>query len=192
MRALSFTLIISSLYLTSVGQDFDKTAIALNNQASELMVLGAYNDSALILLDKAIEIEPDYHVAYGNRANIFVQKRDFPKAIESMQKSVLAKPDLAEGVCMLAMLYDHVGQEKLATLNYRKAIEIYDARLESHDKLKLSNEMNRAWTFVLLGETEKGMKELKGLLIKNPGDMTLNMFVNLKKQEFLENMFGKH
>ena len=190
LRQFSFIIIVCGFYLVSCGQTYDKDAIALNNQAmTEVFPRNA--DSALILLDKATELDPDYYLAYSNMATIYIQKRDFPSATECIEKSVSSNPELAEGVSLLGMLYDHAGKSAKAKEQYQKAVELYDKRLAKSDKHLQANEMNRAWTLVMLGETEKGRALLKDLLNENPDDMTLQMFVNLGKEEYLESLFGE-
>ena len=168
-------------------QSYDKKAIALNNRASELM--NTKPDSALILLNQATEIDPDYYLAHNNKINLFISKGEFDKAIESAEKGVKAKPDLAEAITMLGMLYDYKEQPDKAKEQYAKALEIYNRRLENSDKDVFANKLNRAHTLLLLEKQEEGQKEIERLLQENPNDPTIQMLVEFDKKEYLDDLF---
>ena len=184
---LTITLLCSFSCNSQNKQSYDEKAIALNNRASELIITKP--DSALILLNQATEIDPDYYLAHNNKINLFISRGEFDKAIESAEKGVKAKPDLAESVTMLGMLYDYKGQTDKAREQYTKALEIYNRRLENSDKNEFDNKLNRALTLLLLEKLEEGQKEIERLLQEYPNDSKIQMLVDFDKQQYLNNLF---
>jgi tetratricopeptide (TPR) repeat protein len=168
---------------------YDKEVIELNNRAIELMISNP--DSALIILDKATEIDETYYVAYSNKVNIYISNGNFDQAIHSAKKEVHAKPDLAEAVTMLGMLYDYTGQIDKAGEQYDKAIDLYNNRLTTSDKHKQANRLNRAHTLLLLGKGAEGQNEIQQLLKENPDDFAIQMLVDFDKDKYLNDLFGQ-
>jgi tetratricopeptide (TPR) repeat protein len=168
-------------------ENYDKEAIVLNNRATEIMISNP--DSALILLNKATDIDETYYVAHINKVNIYISNGNLDQAINSAKKGVKAKPDLSEAVTFLGMLFDFTGQTDKADEQYQKAIELYDNRLKTSDKDKQANRLNRAQTLLLLGNVTEGQKEVQQLLIENPDDFTIQMLVDFNKDRYLNNLF---
>jgi tetratricopeptide (TPR) repeat protein len=170
-------------------ENYKKEAIELNNRAIELMV--SNSDSALLLLNKATVIDETYYVAHNNKVNIYISNGDFDQAIHSAKKGVKAKPDLVEAVTILGMLYDYTGQTDKANEQYQKAIDLYNIQLTISEKDKKENRLNRAHSFLLLGNKAEGQKELQQLLIENPDDFTIEMLVDFDKDRYLNDLFGQ-
>src|SRR5690606_26569825 len=125
--------------------------------------------------DKATKIDDRYYVAHNNKVTIYISQGNLDQAINSAKKGVKAKPDLAEAVTMLGMLYDYTGQTDKAKEQYQKAIGLYDNRLKKSDKDKQANRLNRVHTLLLLGNETEGQREVKNLLKENPDDFTIQM-----------------
>jgi Tfp pilus assembly protein PilF len=193
MRYIRDILILLSVLTVSCTAQTEKKnrqeAIDLNNQAVKIM--SENPDSALKLLDRAIEIDKSDYSFYSNKANIFIARKDYAKAISSAEKAVEAKPDLAESVLFLGMLYDKTNQTEKAKKQYEQAISLFDNRLKTQDKYEQSNRMNRAVSQLLLGQVEQGKKELKKLLAENPDDTTLQYLQDFDKEKYLNEIMGK-
>jgi Tfp pilus assembly protein PilF len=182
-------IILTVSCITQTDKKNKQEAINLNDQAIKLMTENP--DSALILLDKAIEIDNSNYIFHSNKANIFIARKDYARAISSVEKAVEVKPDLAESVMFLGMLYDRNNQNEKAKKQYEKAVILYDNRIEKHDQYEQSNRMNRAVTLIFLGQVEQGKNELKKLLSDNPDDMTLQHFQDFDKEMYLNEILGK-
>lgn len=172
IRNILLLLYVLTVSCTALTEKKNKQeAIDLNNQAVKIM--SENPDSALKLLDRAIEINKSDYLFHANKANIFIARKDYARAIISAEKAVETKPDLAESVLFLGMLYDKTKQTEKAKKQYEQAILLFDNRLKTHDKYEQSNRMNRAISLLLLGQVEQGKKELKKLLAENPDNITL-------------------
>lgn len=193
MRYILNIIILLSILTVSCTPQTDKKnqqeAIDLNNQAIKIM--SENPDSALILIDKAIEIDKNNYLFYSNKANVYIARKDYAKAIISVEKAVEIKPDLAESDLFLGMLYDITNQTEKAKKQYENAILLFDNRLKKQDKYEQSNRMNRAVTLLLLGQIEQGKKELKKLLTENPEDPVLQYLQDFNKEKFLNEILGK-
>ncbi len=191
MKHSNIILLISVLISFSCDsqneQGYDKKAIALNNYATELMLNKP--DSALLLLNEATEIDPDYYLAHNNKINLFITKGEIDKAIRSAEKSVELKPNIAEAVIMLGMLYDYNGNTDKAKEQYSKALDIFKKRLETSDKNKFENRLNRAYALLLLGEKKEGKTEIQKLLQENPNDYTIQILADFDKEQYLTDLF---
>jgi tetratricopeptide (TPR) repeat protein len=172
---------------SKTSETFDEEAVALNNQATEIMIVNP--DSALILLDKAIEIDPNFSAAYSNMATIFCSKGDYENAIKSANLLTKVDPDLAEAVTFLGMLYDFTGQPDNARVQYQRAIELYNKRLSTTAKNKQANRFNRAHVLLLIGDQSTGGQEVQSLLHENPDDSTIQMLVDFDKDKHLSAIF---
>lgn len=191
MRHINIILTLLTLLTVSCNSqthpDIDKEAIALNNQAIE--IIHSDPDSALRLLDKATDIDKDYYVAYNNKVSVYCSKGDYDNAIKAAVQGLKVKPDLAEAVTMLGMLYDYTRQPDKAKEQYKKAIDLYDNRIATSDKDKQANRLNRAHALLLLGNETEGQKEVRELLKENPDDFTIQMLVDFNKNKYLNDLF---
>lgn len=172
-----------------MDKNYDQKAISLNNRATEL--IHKEPDSALTLLNKAIDIDETYHVAHMNKVNIYVSKGDFDQAIKSAEQGVNSKPELAESVTMLGMLYDYTGHRNKAQEQYSRALDIYNSRLKNSDQDKKENRVNKAHTLLLLDRTSEGKNEVDKLITEYPDDMTIQMLVDFEKDKYLNGLFGQ-
>ena len=194
----AINLIISLLIFISILQscngqdkkpDYNPKAIEYNNKAVQLMQRMDY-DSALILFDKAIEIDKNYYLPYSNMTGIYLSKKQFDKALQASDKVVEIKPDLAEGWTFAGMLYDRQGDSLTAIKYYKKSIKIYDDRIINPDKKKdlYANRLNRAVSLILLGQESEGKDELRKLKAENPDDIMVDEFIKINKQDYIRQL----
>lgn len=171
--------------------EFDKNAIELNNTAIKLSTEQKC-DSALVLLDKAIEIDPNNYLFHSNKANIYCQLKKFQEASSEVDKAIKIKPDLAEGWTIGGMLFDIQGDSVKAKEYYQKSIEIFDKRILDPEKKKfiLANRLGRAVSLILSGKEQEGRSELKKIKKENPNDQTTDMFLETTKKEIINQIFG--
>jgi tetratricopeptide (TPR) repeat protein len=170
--------------------NYNPEAIELNNKACELMK-NQMNDSALILLDKATSIDKTYYTAYGNKIEIYCQRKDYLKAIIEAENELKAKPDLAEAWTFTGLLYDWRGDTIKAKDYYQKSISLYDKRISNEDYKEnlISNKLNRAVSLILLGNEKAGKDELKKLKELNPDEFNIDEFLKMSRQDYLRQSF---
>ncbi len=191
ISALIFITILQSCKGQEKKPDYNPKAIELNNKAVQLMQRMDY-DSALIYFNKAIEIDKSYYVPYSNMTGIYLNKKQFDKALQVSDKVIEIKPDLAEGWSFAGMLYDSQGDSLTANKYYRKSIEIFDDRIKNPEKKKdlTANRLNRAFSLILLGHEKEGKDEMRKLKSENPDDLMIVEFLKLNKEDYIRQMIG--
>ena len=81
-------------------------------------------DKAIKDFTTAIELKPDFFVAYNNRGAAYGEKHDFDKAIQDFSTTIEIKPDYATAYNNRGNAYSRKGDFDTAIQNYDKAIEL--------------------------------------------------------------------
>ena len=81
-------------------------------------------DKAIKYNQKAIEINPDFAIAYNNMGIAYARKENYNKAIEYFKKAIEINPDDAEAYYNMGLIYADKGNYDKAIEYYKKAIEI--------------------------------------------------------------------
>ena len=190
LQTLVYILLIFSSCNGQKKDVYNPKAIGLNNRAVEFIKTEQY-DSALIYLDKAIKIDTTYYLAYGNKVTVYCTLKNFKDASLIAEKVIEVKSDLAEGWKFAGMLKDKLGDTLSAVKYYKKSIEIYDERIANPDKQRYlkANKLNRAVSYLLIGQEETGHNEIKKLKELYPSDTFLDDLLKINKQEYLKQIF---
>lgn len=194
MTRLIILNLICILFASCSGGDkkevYNPKAIELNNKAIAQMQKFNY-DSALILFDKAIEIDKTYYLPHSSKAAIFIQKKELDKALVESEKVIKIKPDFAEGWTIAGMINDKLGNTQTAMEYYKKSVELFDRKIADPEmKTKvLTNKLNRAFSLILLGQESEAKEEMKKLKVEKPDDKTIDELLKLSKQDYMNQMF---
>lgn len=195
MTRLIIINLIWILLVSCSGQAKKKTynakAVELNNRGLQFM-RSANNDSALILFDKAIAIDKTYYLPHSNKALMYLNSREYDKALTESEKAILANPDLAEGWAFAGTLHEKMGDSETAMKYYKKSIEIYDKRISDPEKKERiqANRVSRAFSLILLGQEKEGKDELRKLKAEKPNDIVIDELLKITKQEYMDQMFS--
>jgi hypothetical protein len=80
-----------------------------------------------------------------------------------------------------------------AKKEYKKALEIFEDRIENPDKNIFANKLNHAITLIFLGVKEEGKKEIEKLIIENPENKEMYMlFQKSTKEELIKKFYLKN
>lgn len=170
MNRLLTYLILLIVASAAVGCDTDSDkAILLNNKATEVrMKFDEFsNDSALIIYDKAIELDNSYYLPHSNKASIYIEEKSYKKALIEMELCLLKKTDLAEAWFFTGMLYDKFKFSNKAKKYYSKSIELFNLRIKNDDYdnefFKDGDIINRAMSLKFIGDTNymDGISEIR-------------------------------
>ncbi len=174
-------------------ENYNSKAVEMNNKAVELMQKFK-NDSALVLFDKAIELDETYYLPHVHKVRIYLDRNDFEKALAECETSIDLKPDYAEGYVLAGVLYDLKGETKNALKYYQKSIELYDLKIsEPNEKDDIqSNRLNRAVSLVLIGQEKEGRQELSQLKSEYPDMKIIDEFLKLSKEDYLNQLTHKN
>ncbi|SHF45256.1 TPR repeat-containing protein [Flavisolibacter ginsengisoli DSM 18119] len=187
--------VYSSFFLTQCygqGNKMNCTpkAIELNNKAADYLQFQNY-DSALFYLDKAIELDSSYYIAYSNKGAIYCTLKNYRKALIETKKVLVIKPDLAEAWVIAGMLSDKIGDTLHAPAFYKTSIEIFERRIADPNKTKQSesNSINRALSLILIGQEREGREEFRRLTELYPNNKMLGQLLNLSKKDYISLTF---
>lgn len=169
---------------------YNPEAIELNNKAGKLSQRFQV-DSALLLYDKAIELDETYYLPHSNKVNIYLRRKEYDKALYEAEMAVMKKPDLAEAVFLAGLLNEKQGNLKKAKKYYLKSIEIFDNRIKNPEKKEhiTSNKLNRALSKKFIND-ETYIDDLKALEGKGIQQYLLDRMKNSTKQELMEQLLN--
>nr|WP_314692016.1 tetratricopeptide repeat protein [uncultured Prevotella sp.] len=139
------------------GHKPDSAAIVLNNQAVD-----AYKNrsnspdavkKAMTLLDRAIEKDPDYQLAYANKADFLKGQGDLKQALETLNAYLKHNPIEPYTLMGAGLLYEMLGNKKEVMNYYKRAEENFKRLYEKdHDS---AHEINRYYAIRLIEGPEK-------------------------------------
>ena len=143
------------------GHKPDSAAIVLNNQAVNAYTYRSNSpDSvkkALTLLDNAIAKDPDYQLAYANKATYLNDQGNVTQALETLNAYLKRNPTEPYTILGAGMFYEKMGNKKEAMDYYKRAEENFNRRYEEdHDTV---HEINRYLSIKLM----EGPKKVKAL-----------------------------
>lgn len=167
---------LSSSKHTEKKISFSAEVIQLNEQA--ILLINERNEAsyqeAIKILDKAIRLDPRYHVAYANKADILSILGKYDEAINLYEHIVEnIKSDYIEIYSVLGMHYEKTGKDSLAREYYEKAITKYTERIE--EKNDIIDMVNKAHLVYIL-DKEKGLNEIDSLIEVYPNNDELPMY----------------
>ncbi len=79
-------------------------------------------DRAIDMFTKSIQDNPNFYVAYHNRAIAFSKKGEYDKSIQDLQKAVQLNPDYPDAYGLMGLLYE-------IQKNYPAALKVYQEAL---------------------------------------------------------------
>ncbi len=126
------------------------------------------NENAIELFKKALELDPDYALAYAGLGDAYAQRASrfgFPRAwsdsaIAVSGKAISIDPDLAEGFKALGLAYSTKQWNRRCLEAYQKAVEINPNYWPAV--------ANMGSEYANFGEFDEGMRWLKRSLSMNP------------------------
>ncbi|MFB6320884.1 tetratricopeptide repeat protein [Saccharicrinis sp. FJH54] len=179
--------ILQSCDIKNRKSDNYSKAIELTNEGAQLMQRMEY-DSALVFFKKAIRKDKNYYISYSYMTGVYISKKQYDKALKVSNKLIKIKPDLAEGWTLAGMLYDWQGDSIAAAKNYKKSIELFNDRINNPDEQKdlFANKLNRAISFILVGQDKKGKDDLEKLKAENPDYLMIDEFIKMSKRDIIK------
>jgi tetratricopeptide (TPR) repeat protein len=180
------------------GHEPDSNAVRLNNKAVRFIsnamhgydsLSNALYDSAMIYLNRALEIDSLYLTAYSNKAQVLRRKGELEQSLEVLSKVQNIKPDFAEVITEQGFILEKMGRMELADQKYRQALKAYEKRLENdpeNDKVK----SDIAFLYIFLEDKNSAIDEIQSLVLENPESEQLKMMEgvikNFDRKKFIE------
>jgi tetratricopeptide (TPR) repeat protein len=178
----------------------DSNAVKLSNKAVKLIgMLSAFNDdslnailydSALFYLDRSIETDSLYLMAYTNKAQVFQRRGSLEKALEVLRKVETMKPDFAEVIMGQGFILEKMGKIESANQKYWQALKAYEKRLEDNPSNSVKIQSDIALLYIFLEDQNRALDEIRNLILENPENEELKAMEgyikNFDRKKFLE------
>ena len=155
-----------------------REAAILNNRGLDYRDEGDY-DHAIEYFTKAIELHPNYAIAYNNRGGIYSDKGDYDRALEDCNKAIHSSPEFAQPYSNRGnAIYRDAGEVDLAIKDYDMAIQLKPDFVKAH--------YNRGIAYAEKGDYYRAIEdytrtiELKSL----PIPIIIEAMLTLKKARF--------
>lgn len=179
-------LILTSCSKNDKNANFNPEAIKLNDIAVELGNLHKY-DSAILVFDKAIDLDSTYYLAYGNKAAVYSAMKQYAKALFEVERQVEVKPDFAEGWISAATLSDKIGDSIKAKIYYQKSLDLYEQRITDPTRKPylIESRINKDFLLIQLGKEEEAKKDLEIIKKDYPEIKTVDAFLKMTRKSFL-------
>lgn len=103
-----------------------------NNYVNILIAVDKDKDTALKVIDEALEKFPSDGTLSKTRINILIEQGKIDEARESLEAAIEAEPENANLYFTLGVLNDELGQQDKAIDAYKKAIEVDPNHFESN------------------------------------------------------------
>lgn len=148
-----FLFVTTSCNAQDKNVSVNKEAIALNNEAVQVSIYGSGNRHdnlvrANQLLDSAINIDPSYVIAYGNKIQNLLSLKEYHLALDWSDSLLSIKPGSAEILTGKGLIYDKLGDTSRAQANYNTGNQIYKTRYNSDHSI--NNLKSLAFNYYLL------------------------------------------
>ena len=147
-----YTILVWVTFLSCNQPNYRKEAIALNDK-------GAYYfnqnnlDSALWYFNQSTIKNPNYLIAYQNKANVLIKMKKYELAVQEVDKLVHVQA-YAQAVLFKGILYDRLEKSNQADSNYRYALELFQNELKNASAQQTPNIKSAiALNYYLLGDS---------------------------------------
>lgn len=134
--ALLFAMQIRSSDLAAAKETYDRLSLLAPDRALTDNIRGTllYHrgelDGALRAYGSALEKVPNYHTAWRNRALVYIEQKDFPKAVEELKKYTSRVPSDDRAKALLAKALLGAGRHYDARLFFEAALKAFPNNAE--------------------------------------------------------------
>lgn len=161
-------LLSASFLLVHCGEAAPYHPDAMSLQREAMKVYSRKPDSALAVLDKAIQMDPSYYLSYNTKAMVYIRKNDYQRAVAELHKSLRWNEDQGEVHMQIGMLNELQGMPERAADAFDRAIALFEMRMAEVSQHEVEDRCNYLLARIMRGETEAGGKELEKLLEQHP------------------------
>jgi len=117
-------------------------------------------DRALNDLDKAIQIDSHYDLAFYNRGIVFALQGNFEAAIKDFTEALAIDPQYALALCNRGTAYSDIGKLELAQLDLEKALRLDPALADAYN--------SRGALYFKKGDYDKAVRDFQDAIRINP------------------------
>jgi tetratricopeptide (TPR) repeat protein len=170
-------------------------SIELNKKALEITMFHRdvliKVDSAILLLNKATEIDSLYFLGYANKIQFLLIKQDFPRLLETNERIRELRPKQPNWIIQRALILELSGEIDEANTEYKKGIIEYEEIMDSEKNLSWEFELEFAQSLVMANNYDKALEIINRLKKENPDLEIWEAFELQTKDELLRLMNQK-
>ncbi len=166
-----------------MASDVDmKKTYELNSRA-ELFAQFGHLDSALILYDQVIELDPNDYLPHSAKRSIYLSMKQFNNALKESENILQKASNFVYEWNFTGMLHEWLGDSETAMNHYQKAAEISKHKISNPTESDSINmyQYNLIVSYLLLEDETKRRAELKNYYKKMPDE-----FINMSKTDFIK------
>lgn len=201
MRFLILLFIITNLNESLFAQRNDSTnhivdqrAIQLNDSAVKSVVQYQSYETAVTLLDKALQIDSNYLMALANKCSYEIALHRYDQAINTAKRMIKLKPRAPEYFVSGGLAYFLSGDSTSSQKYFQEAVAIYDRILDTMNKKSNAYKlvlMGKAVNLIFSGDSPKSNVILK-YLDENTHDEIekefYSEFINKPRKEIIDEL----
>ena len=201
MRFLILLFVITILTESLCAQRIDSTnhivdqrAIQLNDSAVKAAVQYQSYETAIALLDKALQIDSNYLMALANKCSYELALHQYDQAINATKKMIKLKPQAPEYFVSGGLAYFLSGDSTSSQKYFKEAVAIYDRILDTMNKKNNAYKlvlMGKAVNLIFSGDSPKGNVILKYLDDNTHDEIEKEFyteFINKPSKEIIDEM----
>jgi tetratricopeptide (TPR) repeat protein len=154
------------IYKQAIALD-PKYAQSYSNRAGNLVGVPGRDEEALAEALRAVEVDPNFAHAHSVLGSVYVEAKDYDKAVASYDESLRLDPNLANSYSGLGSLYFYLAKYDESIKAYNRTIELAPNLSSAHNGL--------ANVYLMQGnydEAEKSYHRAIGLAGSNGPDLT--------------------
>ena len=114
-------LVLSAAFLAAWGPAFGEDYLDYYEQGEFALRVQKW-DSAIALFTKSVQDNPNFFVAYHNRAIAYSKKGDYDKSIQDLKKAIELNPDYPDAYGLMGLVFEIKKDYTSALKVYREAL----------------------------------------------------------------------
>jgi tetratricopeptide (TPR) repeat protein len=192
-----FLLLFLGLFSCVQGQDKTKylvnpAAKQLDDSANYILTHSLDYERALLLLQKATQLDTNYYIAYSNLLTCQFALNKLDEALITTKNINRIKPNFAENFVMIGLLYYRKDDMTSALKNFIEAEHLYGKVLDTMSTKNKKHDgylLNRALMLILIGQQKKGndiLKQQYDNTIDEQKKKMIERFMNKSSSEILD------
>jgi serine/threonine protein kinase len=184
-KKLNIELAEESNFVSEIPADNADETVADPNQAKKYFELAMNckkgdNDCCILYYTKAIDINPNFHVAYNNRGLAYMNKNDYVSAINDFSEAIKIRKSYTTAYNNRGTAYYHLEKYKQSIKDYQEAIKLNPDYADAHNNLGNA--------YARLKNYKEAIKNYKKALELDPDDKDFQQnlktgYMNLKKNQ---------
>ena len=138
------------------------SAVEWDQKAFALLKDGKYTapNQALEYLNEAINLDPNYALAYNSRGLVYVDLGKYQRAIEDYNQAIRLNPTDSSAYAHRGIAYLNLGQHQQAIEDYNQSIQLYSKDFKTY--------FNRGFIYAQLGQHQRAVEDYNQSILLNP------------------------